>query len=311
MYFGAIANDGEGVQIWNVASGSKVAYIMTGFKIPTFSFSRGSDKIAVVESSENYTVVHVQVWDITAGTLVADLTNTLALRTLWGASIGTVTFSHDDRKVLTDGYNTILLWDISPSVTGITEVVGYGQDSCCCFGPDATIISAASCSSGFYLIHRWIPLANGVRNIVQVYKGHKSLVHFVGTSNNNEMMVSCGKSTIVWDIVSGCQLQRFSNGPRAGAFAEAAFTSDSTKLVTRLSTKTQLWNIASGGRMWAHLMGKMNSVDVGTDIVTCSTKQIRMWNLQTGLEQSIHFDLSGLKDFGTGKYSSNDAVILM
>jgi hypothetical protein len=61
-------------------------------------------------------------------------------------------------------------------------------------------------------------------------------------------------------------------------------------------------------RLW----GLMNSIDVlldGIRGISWGTQRITKWNLL--IENQLTVTLAGLKAFGSGKYSFNDAVILM
>ncbi|KZP12348.1 WD40 repeat-like protein [Athelia psychrophila] len=169
------------------------------------------------------------------------------LRTMEGHSftVNSVTFSPDDRKILSASSDTTLrLWD-TVSGAHLNTLKGHTLAiESASFSPDGTGIASGSQD---HTVRLWDAVSGAH---LKTLEGHWTSVKSVAFSPNGSRLASGSvDGTIrVWTIKSGAHLRINAQSPTV-QLSSVAFSPDGNSIVSGSNTGVQLWNAVSGAHL--------------------------------------------------------------
>ncbi|ETO05314.1 WD-40 repeat protein [Reticulomyxa filosa] len=201
----------------------------------------------ILTSSNDKTV---RIWDMESGKQIHILEGHKNY-------VNAAQFSLDGSKIISYSRDTIIkLWETSSGKL-LKSFEGHEEDNCI----------------------RFIEWRNSIMGC------HSNSILQIQFSSNSPTFISCfaDKTIRLWDILSGKQLQVFTEHLRAVLYAY--FLPDCSKIISHSSDRTiRIWNVSSGKQIQlleghtAYLCGTQLSPD-GSTLVSCSEdRTIRLWS---------------------------------
>ena len=278
------ATNDNAIKIWNLATGS----LLYNLKGQAASFDGGQlstdgKKIALAaggDSNDRRLNIHpfdVLVWDLSTGTVLADLKGHTD-------EISSAQFSADGKKIVTAAADsTVKIWN---AVTGafLTELKRkIPETRYAGFSPDGKKVITFSWEAA---VQVW-DAATG--NFLFGLKGHSGFIMSVQFSPDGKKMLTASNDSTakIWDFDTGKMLGDLKE--HTGRVNSAVFSNDGKKIVTAsFDHSAKTWDAATG-KLLADL--KKHSQDVGSavfspddsNIITAAyDNTVKIWDAATG-----------------------------
>jgi WD40 repeat protein len=286
----ATAGGGQGVILWDPATGRQLFEFSNQRESRGFAFSPDGKLLASRGTAENGKEEELLLQDTTSGKVV---------RRLGKANLARLVFSPDGKILAGWGWEhqagrqeAIQLWEVASGKRLCRIPTPNRWLTCLVFSPDGTtLVGCDPYGQAKTAVHVW-DVATG-KELAPV-TGHEKAVHTASFSPDGKTLISAGEDETIrfWDYSSRKQLRSIPT--QHGTVRVVCYSPDGRMLATGHSDGTViLWDAASARqiRLWrahsAHLISLCFSPDGGTLLSASALETVpRLWDIANG--QEIH-----------------------